>query len=227
MVVSDPASELVELVRGLGDPAPSDAPKAARSSAELIRRRFGLALPPPFAGRVDQDEPVRPATALDGPAIASVKWRCFGSNYRGVMPDGFLDSRDVVPPPSYWTGRAMVPPSRRHGLFVWGRRGVVHGYVDCGPSKFGDLSDPVGEVFELYVDPTSQGAGGGLRLLAEAETFLAEVGFERLELSVLDRNAAARAFYERNGWQDSGLTVDVDLGVVAFTERRLDKLPVH
>ena len=135
VVVSDPASELVELVRGLGDPAPSDAPKAARSSAELIRRRFGLALPPPFAGRVDQDEPVRPATALDGPAIASVKWRCFGSNYRGVMPDGFLDSRDVVPPPSYWTGRAMVPPSRRHHLLVWGRPGRVFGYVDTGPTR--------------------------------------------------------------------------------------------
>lgn len=221
MVVQDPSGELVDLVRSLGDPAPPDAPRAACSRAALIRRRFGLALPPPFADLAGGDEPIRLATPFDGPAIASVKWRCFGTNYRGVFPDAFLDGRDVVPPPAYWTGRAMVPPSKRHALFVWGRAGVVHGYVDCGPSSMDDPSDPTGEVFELYVDPCRQGAGGGLRLLRRAETFLEGAGFSRGELSVVDANESARSFYERSGWTDTGRTVEVDLGVVSFTERRM------
>lgn len=232
MVVADPSAELLDLVRSLGDPAPGDAIPPIRARAELVRRRFGLALPPPFVGPPGDGEPVRRATALDGAAIAAIKWRCFGTNYRGVFPDAFLDGRDVVPPASYWTGRAMVPPSRRHGLFVWGRPGTVHGYVDCGPSELvppgtgrdGSGSDgsgsESGEVFELYVDPSRQGAGGGGRLLAEAERFLASVGFATAELSAVEGNEAARRFYVTHGWTDTDRTIAVDLGIVAFEERR-------
>lgn len=225
MVVADPAGELLDLVRGLGDPAPADAPPAARSRAALVRRRFGLALPPPFVDPPGVGEPIRRATAFDGAAIAAVKWRCFGTNYRGVFPDEFLDGRDVVPPASYWTGRAMVPPSRRHGLFVWGRPGTVHGYVDCGPAHPSDRTGhrDVGEVFELYVDPSRQGGGGGRALLAEAEAFLAEVEFVDLELSVVDANVAGQAFYRSAGWSDTGRVLAVDLGVVAFGERRFTR----
>lgn len=224
MVVGDPAAELIALVRALGDPAPAEAPASARRAATLVRRRFGLALPPPFAGRPGADEPVRTATAVDGAAIAAVKWRAFGTNYRsGVLPDAFLDSRDVVPPVSFWTGRAMVPPSRRHRLLVWGRPGTVYGYADCGPVLPAEAGDPwpdAGEVYELYVDPAAQGSGGGGRLLVAAEAALHGVGYDRLELSTLAANQAARAFYEHHGWTDTGRVDRVDLGVVAFDEVR-------
>lgn len=134
MVVADPSAELLDLVRSLGDPAPATAPVHLVRRAELVRRRFGVALPPPFAAPPGPDDPIRPATAFDGAAIAAVKWRVFGTSYRGgVLPDDFLDRREVVPPPSFWVGRAMVPPSRRHRLLVWGRPGAVHGYIDTGP----------------------------------------------------------------------------------------------
>ncbi len=224
MVVADPAAELLALVRGLGDPAPAEAPPAAQHAAALIRRRFGLALPPPFAGRPSATDPVRPASAADGAAIAAVKWRVFGASYRGgVLPDTFLDDRDVVPPASFWTGRAMVPPSRRHRLLVWGRPGVVWGYADCGPVHPDDATDgwpEAGEVYELYVDPTAQGLGGGARLLQAAEAWLADAGYARCELSVLAANATAQAFYRSQGWSATGRTTHVDLGTVAFDEAR-------
>lgn len=140
MVVADPTAELINLVRAMADPAPAEAPPAARRQANLVRRRFGLALPTPFVGPPGAEEPVRVATAADGPAIAAVKWRVFGSSYRGILPDEFLDSRDVVPPASFWIGRGMVPPSRFHRLFVWGRPGTVHGYLDCGPAHPADAA---------------------------------------------------------------------------------------
>ncbi len=224
MVVADPAAELLRLVQAQPDPAPTSAPAATLAQAHLIRRRFGVSLPPPFVDPPGAHEPVRPATALDGAAVAAVKWRAFGTNYRGgVLPDAFLDGRDVVPPASYWVGRAMVPPSRRHRLLVWGRPGTVYGYVDCGPAHpddAGDRSD-VGEVWELYVDPAAQGLGGGARLLAAASAWLDEVGLVHQELSVLRTNPAALAFYRRRGWQPTGAVRPVDLGVVAFEELRL------
>lgn len=224
MVIGDPAAELIELVRALGDPAPAEAPDGARRAAALVRRRFGLSLPPPFAGRPGSEEPVRTAVAADGAAIAAVKWRSFGTSYRGgVLPDAFLDTRDVVPPVSFWTGRAMVPPSRRHRLLVWGRPGVVYGYADCGPVLPDEAGDPwpdAGEVYELYVDPAVQGTGGGRRLLAAAEEALGDVGYDRLELSTLAANRSARAFYEASGWSSTGRVDHVDLGVVAFDEVR-------
>ena len=238
MVIADPSAELVQLVRRQGDPASvpvgepiSDTPAvtgADRRAALLIRRRFGLSLPPPFAGTAEADMAVRVATAMDGPAIAAVKWRAFGASYRGgVLPDAFLDGRAVVPPASFWTGRAMVPPSRRHRLFVWGRPGTVFGYLDCGPVHPDDAtpgSVAAGEVYELYVDPSAQGRGGGSLLLSRAEDWMAEVGFERQELSVLALNTAAQAFYCRRGWGPTGVVTHVDLGSVAFDEARFQRL---
>ncbi len=224
MVVADPAAELLRLVTVHPDPPPSAATAAERRTAALIRRRFGLALPPPFAS-VEGDQPVRVAVAADGPAIAAVKWRVFGANYRGgVLDDGFLDRREVVPPASFWTGRAMVPPSPRYRLWVWGRPGTVLGYLDAGPVHPED-QDPLdqedaGEVFELYVDPLAQGRGGGGLLLDAAETWFAEQGLARAELSTMATNAAAQAFYWARGWVPTGRVTPVDLGVVAFDEVR-------
>ncbi|WP_421118847.1 GNAT family N-acetyltransferase [Aquihabitans daechungensis] len=222
--MADPTADLLRLVTEAGDPPPSEPSGAAARSAAQIRQRFGLALPPPFAGRPGPEEPVRVAGATDGAAIAAIKWRAFGVNYRGgVLPDGFLDRRDVVPPASFWVGRAMLPPSRRHRLLVWGRPGTVFGYLDAGPVHPED-ADPdqpdTGEVYELYVDPSAQGQGGGGRLLEVAEDWFRSVGFERAELSTLVTNPAAQAFYRSRGWEPTGRIIPVDLGTVAFEEMR-------
>jgi ribosomal protein S18 acetylase RimI-like enzyme len=227
VAIADPSAELIRLVTGPGDPPGCVAAPEDGRSARLLRRRFGLSLPPPFAGDPGDAEPVRVATALDAAAIAAIKWRCFGVNYRGgVLTDEFLDRRDIVPPVSFWVGRAMLPPSRRHRLWVWGRPGTVFGYLDGGPvhPDDADPDDPASatsaEVYELYVDPCAQGHGGGSRLLAEAEAWFGAAGFERVELSTLASNPAAQAFYAARGWAPTGRSIPVDLGVVAFTEVR-------
>ena len=224
MVVADPTADLLRLVTETGDPPPSEPTPTAARAARLIRRRFGLALPPPFVGTPGPDEPVRVATAVDGAAISAIKWRAFGANYRGgVLADDFLDRRDIVPPTSFWVGRAMVPPSRRHRLLVWGRPGTAFGYLDAGPvhPDDADADHPdAGEVYELYVDPAAQGHGGGGRLLEAAEAWFRSVGYERAELSTLVTNPEAQAFYRARGWEATGRITPVDLGVVAFEELR-------
>jgi len=241
VVVADPSFELVHLVTEAGDPVD------ALARARLLRRRFGLALPPPFAGEAPVDGKPRVAEPADGPAIAAIKWRAFGANYRGILSDEFLDQREVVPPASFWVGRAMVPPSRRHRLLVWGRPGTVFGYADLGPAHptdpetspetepeagadvdaradaDADAEHDVGEVYELYVDPSTQGRGIGSDLLTEADSWLTSCGFDRAELSVLAGNVAAQQFYAQHGWTPTGRVIGVDLGVVAFDEIRLER----
>ena len=221
-VLQDPATELLALVRRAGE-RPSIAD---RQSAALVRRRFGVALPPPFAPAADPVAmPLRRAEATDGPAIAAVKWRSFGSSYRGVLPDAFLDRLEVVPAPSFWSARAATPPSPRHSLVVLGRRGEVHGYCDAGPSDDDDLDPAVtGEVYELYLDPTAQRKGAGGRLLDDAIERLSGAGFSDLRLWALSANDAAHGFYGAHGWTPDGVTRREDLGAVTFDERRYRRM---
>lgn len=190
-----------------------------------MQRRFGIALPPPFAERSEPAEreatPVRRAVGADGPAIASVKWRAFGSCYRGILPDAFLDGREVVPPVAFWIGRAAVPPSRRHSLFVLGRPGQVLGYCDAGPCRDADVDpDATGEIYELYLDPTALRAGGGRRLFERSVTQLEASGSTDHRLWVLARNIAGRGFYEACGWTPDGAARTEELGVATFEELR-------
>jgi ribosomal protein S18 acetylase RimI-like enzyme len=138
-----------------------------------------------------------------------------------VLPDAFLDGRDIVPPAAFWIGRAGVPPSRRHSLLVLGRPGQVLGYCDSGPCRDSDVDVAVtGEVYELYLDPTATGAGAGRRLLERATVELVASGSTDLRLWVLEANRAGRAFYEACGWAPDGAARSEDLGLASFDELR-------
>ncbi len=205
MVIADPTAELVNLVRAMPDPAPAEAPSAAKQQALLVRRRFGLALPTPFVGPPTADEPIRVATAADGAAIASVKWRVFGTNYRGLIADSFIDDRDVVPPASFWVGRAMVPPTRRHRLFVWGRPGTVHGYVDCGPAHADDVAADRSSVRPSDRDGRSSGdraaLGAGSDHERDDET-VGEVWELYVDPAAQGRGGGARLLDAAEAWLD-------------------------
>lgn len=219
MVVSDPAAELLELVRAGGDPAPCRPDPADMARALLIRRRFGLSLPPPFV-ELDGDPPIRRAAVTDAAAIAAIKWRSFGTDYRGVFPDRFLDDRAVVPPVSYWIDRVAAPAPE--GLLVWGRPGSVFGYLEHGRSE----TDPDGgAIFELYVDPCAQGRGGGAALLRRAIDDLGSRGCSAIEVWAAVGNGRAHRFYQRHGFRETGERDEVDLGTDVIEEIRFIRSP--
>lgn len=209
-MIQDPSDELVRLVQRSGeDPRPAD-----RSAAALVRRRFGLALPPPFAESVattgdgSLDLPIRVAGGDDGPAIAAVKWRSWRVGYRGVVSDDLLDHLGVVPTVATWTALAASPPTPRHLLLVTGRPGAVHAFCAIGPSEDDDLDPSItGRIRALYVDPSLYRRGVGALLVDEALHRLGALGFVDARLWVIDRNHPARAFYETRGWEPDGATL--------------------
>lgn len=204
-VIQDPVAEVLAAVRRADGEEPSTADRRALA---LARRRFAVALPPPFASSVADvaTVPIRPAVAGDGAAIAAVKWRMYRLAYRGVLPDAFLDQLGFHPGPAWWIDLAAHPVSWTHRALVAGRRGEVHGACAVGPTRDGELGAGVGEVRQLYVDPTAAGRGVGRRLLHSGLDVLAAAGADDVRLWVIAANRGARRFYEGQGWEVDGTT---------------------
>jgi GNAT superfamily N-acetyltransferase len=199
-MIQDPVGEVLAAVARAERDEPSTADRRALA---LARRRFGVALPPPFAPPITDAAtvPIRPAVAGDGAAIAAVKWRMYRLAYRGVLPDAFLDQLGFHPGPAWWIDLATHPASTAHRALVAGRRGEVHGGCAVGPNRDGELGTGVGEVCQLYVDPTAAGQGVGQRLLGAGLDVLAAAGCDDVRLWVIAANRGARRFYERQGWE--------------------------
>jgi len=73
--------------------------------------------------------------------------------------------------------------------------GAVVGFVSLDPKA--------GIIHNLFIDPGWRKRGIGSALLSEALELL-QGGARPAELACAARNAAARAFYERNGWTPVG-----------------------
>lgn len=228
-MIRDPLQEVLAAAEGTPDEAtaaeldPSDVATLA-----LARRRFGVALPPPFAALPAEPAglPLRPGAHGDGAAVAAVERRAWRDRYRGVVSDSFLDDLDLSYLGRYWIGRTSISPSAQHRLIVAGRPGEVHGSVDTGPTR--DEDGPVdadgrrltGEVRSLHVDPTVMGAGLGSALLAGAEAALDANGFTAATLWVIEGNERGRGFYARWGWEADGPAKVVMIGSEALPHVR-------
>jgi GNAT superfamily N-acetyltransferase len=228
-VIRDPLEEVLGAsLRAGGDATVADVDPGDLRDLRLARRRFGVALPPPFvpAPRHPSDLPVRPAEPGDGAAVAAVQRRAWRHGYRGLLPDAFLDDLDFSYLGAYWTGRATVSPTPRHRLLVAGPRGEVHGVVDAGPTRDDDAPigpdglPAIGEVRSLYVDPSAQGGGLGGALLDAATAELLAQGSPELVLWVVEGNERARAFYARRGWAADGGRREVPVTGGALREVR-------
>lgn len=60
------------------------------------------------------------------------------------------------------------------------------------------------ELYQLYVAAEARGAGVAAALIADAETLLAERGFETAWLACAIGNDRAARFYEKSGWRRAG-----------------------
>lgn len=228
-MIQDPLEEVLGAsLRAADDATVADVDPGDLRDLRLARRRFGVALPPPFVPRpaAPANLPLRPAGPGDGAAIAAVQRRAWRTGYRGLLSDAFLDDLDFSYLGAYWTGRATVSPTPRHRLLVAGPRGEVHAVVDAGPARDDDgPAGPdglaaTGEIRSLYVDPSVQGAGLGAALLDAGTAELVAQGSPELVLWVVDGNEAARRFYERRGWAADGGRKVTPVGDDALTEVR-------
>lgn len=138
---------------------------------------------------------IRHATAADREAIAALHLASWQASYGVVLPEAVL--RDVLP--GYlarkWEARGFGPDQVT--LVAAGAAGL-DGFA-CA------LTDrPVPLIDNLHVRPSRRGGGIGAALLAALLDALRAAGAAAAELTVLERNPRAHAFYLRHGGRDIG-----------------------
>lgn len=99
--------------------------------------------------------------------------------------------------------------SHRLGLFLEGRLSgvaeVSYGFPEPSDAYLG----------LMLLGPWAQGAGHGRSFLAHAEALARNRDAPRLYLAVLDANPRGRAFWQREGFRDTGISrTDPDTGQV-------------
>jgi GNAT superfamily N-acetyltransferase len=136
------------------------------------------------------------ADALAALHVASWRWA-----YRGLLDDEVLDGLSVEDRGSMWRtllggGEVAVVVAERENELV--------GFASAGPSRDDDAEPGTGEVAAIYLAEDVAGSGLGAALFARIQDELRARGFSRGTLWVLESNARARRFYEREGWHAAG-----------------------
>lgn len=150
---------------------------------------------------------LRPATAADAPLIAAMHAASWQATYRDLLPAAFLQCEVGDERAAYWRARMEAPGSERR-LVLIAERDDTHepvGFVcvEKQPdSPWGVLLD------NLHALPAHQGIGVGKLLLAAVQDWARAQGEKQLYLYVLEGNAPAIAFYERQGWRYDGAEPD-------------------
>ncbi len=139
---------------------------------------------------------LRPATLDDALGIARVHVAAWQTAYAGVLSPALLESLDEVEQARRWVRRLREVYDAQ--VIQHGTR--IIGFVTTAPCRDQRLLGFAGEIGWLYVDPRHWGQGHG-RTLFEAASRALSKDFLWVVLWVLERNRAARAFYQRMGLQ--------------------------
>jgi 2-amino-4-hydroxy-6-hydroxymethyldihydropteridine diphosphokinase len=145
---------------------------------------------------------VRRAVPADAEEAASAHTASANAAYRGyapIEPDGLARRIGV------WR-EILADVSNRS--FVASDDGRIVGVLNIGTFR-GDAQR--GAVRILYVLPAWWGSGAGQLLLDRAHEELA-ADYDEAVLTVLEANARARRFYERNGWELTEVLVEPHFG---------------
>ncbi|MEO6652078.1 MAG: GNAT family N-acetyltransferase [Ilumatobacteraceae bacterium] len=156
---------------------------------------------------------IRAASLADADGITDVQVASWRAGYAHVFPDSVLYAADFESSRrSYWRLWRFAPGHRiAVAVDTATEGGTVVGFASYGPERERARGfTGRGEVWAFYLDPGVWGTGISDDLMRHTETRLEAEGFETAVLWVLEDNPRARRFYERFGWEASGITADFD-----------------
>ncbi|HUF06408.1 MAG TPA: GNAT family N-acetyltransferase [Candidatus Binatia bacterium] len=145
---------------------------------------------------------IRAARTGDAEAISRIQIASWRAAYRSIMPAEFLATLDEAERADRWRGRIGPANPAEAPIFVAvDNADAVLGFVNVGPVRDDDVAPAGrGEVYTLYVEPGAWRRGIGSALLAATDEHWRSTDVRELLLWVFEDNAAARAFYEAQGW---------------------------
>lgn len=156
---------------------------------------------------------IRAATRDDADGITDVQVASWRAGYAHVFPRSVLYAADFdTSRRSFWKLWRFAPGHRVAVAVEPSTDGDrVVGFSSYGPERERARGfTGRGEVWAFYLHPDVWGTGVASTMLDHTETRLRAEGFEAAVLWVLEDNPRARSFYEKFGWQPSGITADFD-----------------
>lgn len=140
---------------------------------------------------------IRRARTEDWPRLAALHAASWRANYRGLLPDHFLDHEAGDERGRHWHTLMHAAGAEQRGVFIAERKGTALGFALVAldvETRFGAFLD------NLHLAPGLTGLGIGRPLLGMAARWATtERPAIALHLILLDGNAAAARFYERLG----------------------------
>ena len=164
---------------------------------------------------------MRAATVDDADAIGRVHVVAWQRAYRGLMPDEFLDGLSVADRQEQWRRGLGEGLTDRSTLVAEDGDGAVRGFTTVGDVR-GDAPEgpAVGELWAINVEPAAWSQGLGAALLRAGKRELVGRGHTSAVLWVVEDNARARRFYEREGWTTDGAVKESTFGGAPVREVR-------
>lgn len=156
---------------------------------------------------------IRAAVRADADAITDVQVASWRAGYAHVFPPSVLEADDFdTTRREFWTRWRFSPGHR----LVVAIEPTEDGERVVGFSSFGPERERArgftgrGELYAFYFHPDTWGSGAATALMQHTEERFRAEGFESAVLWVLDDNPRARRFYEKHGWEPSGISADFD-----------------
>ena len=144
---------------------------------------------------------IRDIEISDIPRVAEIgvfAWRCA---YRGIVSEDFLFNEMIVHKRIEHLTNHFNDSKSKYYVYD---DGIIKGFLRMGPCEDDDELGSF-EVWALYVDPFMQRQGIGMAMISFCEETARKLGYNRICLWTLEKNAAARAFYEKMGYMLDGV----------------------
>jgi len=123
---------------------------------------------------------VRPATAADASAIATMQETCWRHDYS--WPESIFDAVTTSDAELAWARAVIAPPGPAHRVVVATRGGEPVGFAGIAPCTDTDAEPDTVEIVAWEVLPTERGAGHGSRLMAALADTATSVGARALSV---------------------------------------------
>jgi len=159
---------------------------------------------------------MRLAQPRDAARIASLHVEVWQTAYKGIINDNYLKELAVADREVGWKQRLA---EESIVTFLAEEGGCVVGFIAGGKSRDEDDQNTTAEIYAIYINRSFSRKGIGAALLRQALERLGQMGFTDIVLWVLQKNIAARSFYEKNRMQpQGGKTRKIMIGGEAHTE---------
>jgi GNAT superfamily N-acetyltransferase len=98
-----------------------------------------------------------------------------------------------------------------------GERVMGFAYLEYEPVLYSALAAKVAWLHDIYVEAEARGAGVGSSLLRSVRSYAAELGADKVLLSVAIQNGKGKGLFERNGFRPTMYEMMLDLDLDGLT----------